>query len=1360
MAGIVECMPSSHKTSQHGTCTGIDPEIGIYGVGDNDDGIVSDSHRSFIPDKDASHIRSRIRRRRNKKNSVFVATENETNSTTATPHRPVDFVCSQFPTSTNNTTGVTCGAMNPFSNDVPYNSAGLSLAYSIDTIPGAFYLSPNTKRRKRPPLLPSINSSSPIPSTNNKITTLTNNNSSNHNHKSTVQRRLTSSNISIPTSTRRGSFRSASPGVERFNYAKALLRSDHELEKLSRKIRAEINESELFELAIAAEKAAARGVDNFSGRASTFGEEVHVQQQQQEDVSSIKPSRDSTNLTNKKAIIPVCIDDSKVKSGDNTNTILSSTSSSVADIIDRPRRSILNEGVSSEGIDGSSATGIGCAIGFSEQSLLEQARATATAAVVVVATPTVQLPTSTQHQQPSRRSMGIESLRNVNEVIPHWKELHSHMRTHFYRENINTDVLVFRETKSSSVQPASFSTTDKYNPSSTSSTNQKKCNSNTTTTKQRGPKSFFDNIAGMRLLPDFQAKKLTAHAGSIDNNDTEEVDAVPRTEPVASSSPKHLFGTTLSSHLSPKKEPPSSSIRPAPLGWTHPNTYYRESPLRGLSLTSENNDYQHDLPSSLTARLPRGPESFDLDSFQVTDNLGTSPPRRDRMGHFRSTSSILDYSYHDSVNEDIYSNNNKGIPKSPSESRHWSPESKSILSTPEGTGGSSISLIDCESTCSTSPLHESSIENYMYESYPRLPGPSLLTSPSTPINNVIPRRKESGFSTPAHLRMIKRLHISVSEEKQANKSQGSVEQTKSDISQQLRHQQLGNQDDACTATPATTVYSHFEPNSIVDYSPARPSDLPTAPSLQDVETRYLALPTIQSSKSENNLQKLSRKFVHRKYDTRWLNSSRSHIDSPTTPTDSSSKIVLKKNEDSADFIFETPTSVADPVSESVKYTEDENSCPDDTEKISYSSKFISCGDSSRYLSLDTSTVEPIQNMQQSNEAHRNLSKYSLAKTQFEGTFEEKKVCDDATSNVDLTSQHDKDEAPSFPILRSHHNVLDLCSGGGNDDKKMEDDHHLMKLPRLEKLRDVRAIPVNEGNILLPPSIDRKDTRELIVKMKICEKDSSILTSKIVVDPNDYAGFDSSKSIHRDHKLMERHIVVDRNSFDTTSVCHSLPPTDANFKAAVQGVFSHTSLGSPRNKFQLKDWQNEGDNKEFLSNYFYCAKTEQINKEQQAAANEVYFEGLTSSATFGDGLACAEPCNGHDSPCFLFGIDTMCGGLMHFLPKDVDSCKLMKQRRERSDGGFSRVAARERSASFSMGKPLQDRRHSLHSGLDLYQRQNEESWLDMFQRAASDRFNFQFQSSDNELEKSIHPFDPPCLSRKVRANGETKYTQVS
>jgi len=518
-AGAVECIPPSHRSPQHPTC--IDPRISIYGInGEDNNGIVTDSHRS--------HIRSRIRRRRckekNRKNSVFVATE----SVNSTTRQPVDFVCSQFPTSTNDTIGVTCGAMNPFSNDVPYNSAGISSTYSVDTIPGAF-LFPNTKRRKEPPLLPSMNSNSlPPPLTNNNTTTSIKHINSNS-HKHIVQRRLTTNNISIPKRTRRRSFRSSSPGVECFNYAKALLQSDHELEKLSRKIRAEINESELFELAKAAEKAAESGVDNFSGQASTFGEEL----KQQDFVSDI-PSKNNNNSAGKKTTIPIRTDDSKARSGNNNNNnILLSTSLSVADL-NRPKKSLSGDGISNDGIDDSS--NISAAIGFSEQSLLEQARATATAAVVVVITPTVQLPTSTPHQQPNRRTMGIESLRNVNEVIPHWKELHSHMRTHFYRENVDTDVLVFRETKTSTIQPSSFSTTDKTNP-----------------------KSFLDSIAGMRLLSGFRAKEASrqrsSHDGFLDNSDTEKVKLIPKTKtPMSSSVSRHVFGTILSSHLSPKKK--------------------------------------------------------------------------------------------------------------------------------------------------------------------------------------------------------------------------------------------------------------------------------------------------------------------------------------------------------------------------------------------------------------------------------------------------------------------------------------------------------------------------------------------------------------------------------------------------------------------------------------------------------------------------------------------------------------------------------------------------------------------------------------------------------------------------------------
>mmetsp|Transcript_25276 Transcript_25276/g.28355 ORF Transcript_25276/g.28355 Transcript_25276/m.28355 type:complete len:1287 (+) Transcript_25276:461-4321(+) len=1268
--------------------------------------------------------------KKKKKKSVFVATE----SINSTTRQPVDFVCSQFPTSTNDTIGVTCGAMNPFSNDVPYNSAGISSTYSIDTIPGAF-LFPNTKRRKQPPLLPSTNSNSLPPPilTSNNTTTLTNNSNSNS-HKHIIQRRLTTSNISIPKRIRRrSSFRSTSPGVECFNYAKALLRSDHELEKLSRKIRAEINESELFELAKAAEKAAESGVDNFSGRASTFGDELKQQQQQQDFLSDI-PSKNDKNSAVKNTTIPIRTDDSKAR-------------------LNRPQKSLSGDDIISDGIDdGSNSSAV---IGFSEQSLVEQVRATATAAVVVVVTPTVQLPTLTPHQQPNRRSMGIESLRNVNEVIPRWKELHSHMRTHFYRENVDTDVLVFRETESSTTQPSSLSTTDKKNP-----------------------KSFLDSIAGMRLLTGFHDKEASrqrsSHDRFLDASDIEKVKLIPKTKtPISSSASRHVFGTTLSSHLSPKKKS-ASSVQPidlcTPPGLAHPDTYMNhnnhESLPKEIPLTSKFDDYRHDQPTSLAARIHIRPESFDL------DNSGASSPRRNRRGHCRSLSLALDYVYHENTNQDIASNNNSKndenkfeidvnqfaegiIPKSNSESRHRSPESKSISSTPKGMRASSISLMDCESTCPASPSHESSLENYIYQSYPRLPVPSSSTAPSTPENNVVPRRKESGFSTPAHLRMIKRLHHSVSDEKLANKRKGNVDQTKLEGSQQLRHQQ----DDACTVTPATTTYSHFEPNSIVDYSP--PRDLPTAPSLKDVETRYLALPTIQQiSKSENDLKKLSSKFEQHKYNKQWLNGTRPHLDSPTTPTDTSFKIAAKiNNKGRADIIFEIPTSDGDSVSESGQHTEDEKSFVDDT-NISHSFKLTSCLDRTLHLSSDISSVEPIQNNKLHTEVHRSMrNDLSVAKIPFVGTVEEKKECDNTISNLDLTSMHNKDVFPSFPI-QPQHNILDLCPVGRKEEEV--EDRHLTKSPRLMKFCD--EIPSlqplknnfykadNESNIPLP-SINRKDTWELIQKTRIRGKEStiaataiatvgSILTPNTNVESKECVGFNTSKS------MVEHNSVADANSFDTISVCHSLPPTDANFKAAVQEVFSHLSLINPRSKLQLKDWQSDGDNKEFLSNYFYCAKTEQTNKVERAAANEIYFERLTSSPPFGDGLACAEPCNERDLPCFFFGIDTMCGKLMHFLPKDVESCTLANQRREDTDEGFPRATPRERSASFSMSKTLQDGRHSINSTIGLYQHQDEESWMGMIQRVASDRFNFQFPSTDSELEHSRHPFEPPCLSRKV------------
>ena len=60
---------------------------------------------------------------------------------------------------------------------------------------------------------------------------------------------------------------------ERYNYAKALLESDEELERLAQKIRSEIRQSEMLELAEEAERAADAGLKKFSGRASSFGDD-------------------------------------------------------------------------------------------------------------------------------------------------------------------------------------------------------------------------------------------------------------------------------------------------------------------------------------------------------------------------------------------------------------------------------------------------------------------------------------------------------------------------------------------------------------------------------------------------------------------------------------------------------------------------------------------------------------------------------------------------------------------------------------------------------------------------------------------------------------------------------------------------------------------------------------------------------------------------------------------------------------------------------------------------------------------------------------------------------------------------------
>jgi hypothetical protein len=133
---------------------------------------------------------------------------------------------------------------------------------------------------------------------------------------------------------------------ERHSYAKALLHSDRELEKLSRKIRTEIQLSEMLELALEVERAANAGLLSFSAKPSTFGREEF-------------PLRYS-------------------------------------------RSNVLRSRHSSEG----------------------------------------SIPFVTQ-QIPSHKELKRFELRNVYEVIPPWKELHSQMRTHLFRRQVQEKNLLF-----------------------------------------------------------------------------------------------------------------------------------------------------------------------------------------------------------------------------------------------------------------------------------------------------------------------------------------------------------------------------------------------------------------------------------------------------------------------------------------------------------------------------------------------------------------------------------------------------------------------------------------------------------------------------------------------------------------------------------------------------------------------------------------------------------------------------------------------------------------------------------------------------------------------------------------------------
>jgi hypothetical protein len=234
------------------------------------------------------------------------------------------------------------------------------------------------------------------------------------------------------------------------------------------------------------------------------------------------------------------------------------------------------------------------------------------------------------------------------------------------------------------------------------------------------------------------------------------------------------------------------------------------------------------------------------------------------------------------------------------------------------------------------------------------------------------------------------------------------------------------------------------------------------------------------------------------------------------------------------------------------------------------------------------------------------------------------------------------------------------------------------------------------------------------------------------------------------------------------VHHPLCHSDGNFKAAVQDVLSHLSL-SPR-KAQFKNhaaFLPESENKEFLRNYFYCTKMDESSSQLNANTAKLLEEWDNSYSVTGGGISCAEPCNNvHDTQCHAFGVDAMCSGLTYYFSplttggdhsnsssnssrrRDILSQSTGNQGEGMSNllnGGKNRT--RSASASGPAAAAAVTAAHQHH--IDLQSTGNRESsWLGMFQRAASNGFSFHAGDGSNELERSKHPFTPPCLTRRV------------
>jgi hypothetical protein len=1371
-------------------------------------------------------------------------------------HRPfasVSAMCSQVVPPLDVGAGA-CGAIiplgrSPLHEDAPYQHLAAEAALrdfdSLPTSPQTFqyYSTPTTEvydgmqPRERLHSTSSIASRPPILSSTGRAST-----SGTMSTSSTVRSSTHIRSIPITFKAGTSSLRALArngrePKVERFNYAKALLRSDDELEKLAEKIRTEINESELFELALAAEKAAEAGEVKFTGRASTFG---IGEQHSTPIISSAAPNVATPTFGPSKT--PATPPQSKPVRTTSSAAMRRAPSISAPitpTATPSPRIPLrMDVGLSASKRFPTAGPG-GSAIRPStvgERSISEPQLSTLSLLdSAIVVTP------SHKPQQPEKRSMRIHSLRDVSEVIPHFKELHSHMRTHLYRERVEVKSLFFKEWQPSHPVDSNLGWGRFRNGMSTPRTNSAAAvdgNGNrsdhvpkhvNSTRQHRRSRSFFDDIAEMRL-PGFGHRK-SMHEGictsrSFDNNFSD--DTTQGSTPGVSH--QKLFEKTLSSRISPAKmgdDAEQLRLLRKVAGTAHPdekacdsmNANTEDRVLAASTEVGEDNsrclfsfENEGSQTALSTARLPRRPAPFDLEELHLSITAENAQSLHNRSSCSSETSSVgsTDDVDVDDRREDVL---HRGIrtdcispgadvhgSRSPVSSPKLTTSKKIVLSPlPNESGVHSVSLLDDGSTCPTSPLHESSLETFIYQSYPPLEEVAPAKAPLTPKAKT---PAESEFNTPAHLRVIKRLH---------RNSSTDAKETHVELDQQQEHKQLqprleplrqGQKDETFISTPAMKVGTPLEPNSIVAHSDGAPNgnhnhERATVPSMYESETQFLALPTIHSVASDLTLEQVSQKFVRRTLRPHWpVGGSHSSLASPTTPAVSSPIAFMPPMKKSENFLLQ-PTLASH---EERKFESEENLDEDQgyhTCNMDKNPRHVGdlLGHTEARSHAEQILDMPVQLVHRSEVgADTTSAALTEGKTSLHDTIsdilncpvEEKKECDNealtlsqehhilATESEKSTLRSLSKPLPGPPLLHEEAGCsryppqVDLDSSilSKFEEKVQENEHEDNSEPRSKEL--TTPLPAASDSRTVSPSLQPETETwdgQLVADLDVPTV-NSILTGS---NGNDAAvilaemSSDSQDFITRSYascSTVGRHLV---GSHGHQSLCHSLPSTDENFKAALQGVLSHLTLSPRSDQLHAGVFIPDAENKEFLTNYFYCTKKEALPERGDGPRDTRFVDGE------GGGLSCAEPCSGGDTQCYLYGVDAVCSGFAYLFPTTTTTTTTTAAsgrfsggssgsvsvsggsvRRTGSDGLYS--ASRDRTGKEQ--HPLMQQpqsHHQPHADIDWQhqhqQQNNSEGWMGMFQKAATQRFKFQFQS-DNELERSRHSFNPPCLSRRV------------